>query len=379
MTTGTDQLAIRPKEAISGPTFAETQQMAIAVAKGGLFACKTPEQALTLMLLAQAEGLHPIQAMRIYHIIENKPSMRADAMLARFQDRGGIIEWVERTDRSVRAKFSHPSLHPKPLDICWDDAKVEQAGLMRGNHEKYPVAMKSARVISEGVRAVMPGVVTGLYTPEEVEDFRPRQVESKVINESESAKADLANDDQFWNEWIRVCVEERGFSKVTAMNFLNAGLAKNNLSISQCDLQWRRDKLNRLDAGEFDAILRGTPKQDQNAQGTPSESNPANPEATATQKSTGSATPPDSNRGPKAMSDFFPEVTQALAGSQLNPAPEIAAAGIQKWATDRGINSATAKVSVAHQEGLLSAIKAGRFDPVTGAINQAESATVGKA
>ncbi|MCX7689084.1 MAG: hypothetical protein N2045_14060, partial [Fimbriimonadales bacterium] len=55
-----------------------------------------------------------------------------------------------------------------------EDAK--RAGLIGkagGNWEKYPRAMLRARVVSEGVRTVFPGVIVGLYTPEEVRDFEP--------------------------------------------------------------------------------------------------------------------------------------------------------------------------------------------------------------
>ena len=76
------------------PTFDQVTEMAEAVYKSGLFACKSKEQALTLMLLCQAENLHPINAMRQFHIIQGRPAMRADAMLARFQKAGGKVEMI---------------------------------------------------------------------------------------------------------------------------------------------------------------------------------------------------------------------------------------------------------------------------------------------
>jgi hypothetical protein len=54
-----------------------------------------------------------------------------------------------------------------------DDAK--RAGVAgKQNWQRYPRQMLRARVVSEGVRAAMPGVVLGLYTPEEVQDFDAR-------------------------------------------------------------------------------------------------------------------------------------------------------------------------------------------------------------
>ena len=41
----------------------------------------------------------------------------------------------------------------------------------KDNYKKFPRQMLRARVISEGVRAVYPGVLQGMYTPEEVQAF----------------------------------------------------------------------------------------------------------------------------------------------------------------------------------------------------------------
>jgi hypothetical protein len=69
--------------------FEEMKGMADAIAKSKLFGMQTPEQVLALMAIAQAEGLHPAMAARDYHIIQGRPALKADAMLARFQSAGG--------------------------------------------------------------------------------------------------------------------------------------------------------------------------------------------------------------------------------------------------------------------------------------------------
>lgn len=153
-------------------SFDESIRMATAIAKSNLFGCKTTEQAFALMLLADAEGLHPAAAARDYHIIEGKPSLKADAMLARYLGAGGKIEWLAREAECVSAKFTHPS--SGSVTITWDKARAILAGFWgKSNWKKHPTQMLSARVISEGVRASFPGVVSGVYTPEEVSDFEP--------------------------------------------------------------------------------------------------------------------------------------------------------------------------------------------------------------
>ncbi|MBK8184776.1 MAG: hypothetical protein IPK63_18615 [Candidatus Competibacteraceae bacterium] len=46
--------------------------------------------------------------------------------------------------------------------------------------KQYPRAMLRARVISEGIRTVYPGVLSGMYTPEEVRDFIEVQGEAET-------------------------------------------------------------------------------------------------------------------------------------------------------------------------------------------------------
>ena len=163
----------------------EVNIMAVAVAKSGLFGMKTPEQAMALMLVAQSEGLHPARAALEYHIINGKPSLKADAMLARFQAAGGKVEWHDYTPEKVSATFSHPQ--GGSIRIEWtrkmaDDAKLTNKETWR----QYPRQMLRARCISEGIRTVFPGVSVGIYTPEEVQDFVPapqQQAEKEVTGE----------------------------------------------------------------------------------------------------------------------------------------------------------------------------------------------------
>jgi hypothetical protein len=155
--------------------------MASAVAKSNLFGVKTPDQALALMLLAQAEGLHPMVAARDYHIIEGRPSMKADAMLARFQLAGGKVRWASLTDTKVVGEFTHESGGSATIE--WDMDRAKAAGLGgKANWLKYPRQMLRARVISEGIRTVYPACVVGVYTPEEVQDFeQPRQAVYEAV------------------------------------------------------------------------------------------------------------------------------------------------------------------------------------------------------
>jgi len=160
------QLTTAPAPLVS---FDQQVQLAHAFAQSGLFGIKTKEQALALMALCEAEGLHPAVAVRDYHIIQGRPAMKAEAMLARFQTAGGKVKWLELSDTFVEAQFTHPA--GGSVKIAWDVDRAKKAGLMNKDiWKKYTRAMLRSRVISEGIRTVFPGVVTGVYTPDEMQD-----------------------------------------------------------------------------------------------------------------------------------------------------------------------------------------------------------------
>ena len=170
----------------------DQERMANAIAKSNLFGLKSADQVLALMAVAQAEGRHPGSVARDYHIIQGRPALRADAMLARFQQAGGTVHWLKYADDEVKAEFSHPQ--GGSLTLSWTLKQAREIGLAgKDNWKNYPRAMLRARVISEGIRTVYPGVLTGEYTPEEVMDFTPAQTMPKIeVIEHEEPKDGLA-------------------------------------------------------------------------------------------------------------------------------------------------------------------------------------------
>lgn len=144
--------------------------MAKAVSDSGLFGIKSEAAAFSLMCIAQADGIPPIKAAVQYHIIDGKPCLKSEAMLARFQASGGKIRWKERTPQRCTLWLEHPQAGE--IEVTWDIERAKAAGLAgRNTWKAYPAQMMSARCISEGIRALYPACVGGFYTPEEVRDF----------------------------------------------------------------------------------------------------------------------------------------------------------------------------------------------------------------
>lgn len=165
----------------------DLERMAHAFASSRLFGVQNPEQALALCLIAQAEGRHPASAAQDYHIINGRPSKKADAMLRDFISGGGKIEWHSLDDTKADATFSHPAGGTVRID--WDLARAKKAGIKNAMWDKYPRSMLRARVVSEGVRTVYPMATSGMYVPEEVQEFEPAREQAHVTLDGEVIEA----------------------------------------------------------------------------------------------------------------------------------------------------------------------------------------------
>jgi hypothetical protein len=176
----------------------DVERMARAFAASKLFGVQTPEQAIALCLIAQAEGRHPASAANDYHIVSGRPAKKAEAMLRDFIKSGGKVTWNALSDEIADATFSHPD--GGEVRISWDMKRKAQAGINNPLWAKFPRQMLRSRCVSEGVRTVCPAATSGMYEPEETKEFAeaspaPRNVtpvRSEPIRTGKPAKAHAA-------------------------------------------------------------------------------------------------------------------------------------------------------------------------------------------
>jgi hypothetical protein len=105
--------------------------------------------------------------------------------------------------------------------------RANAAGLTgKATWKQYPDQMLSARVVAEGVRAVFPACLNGVYLAEEVADFdsRPRyakEPETIVIEDSKQiaepskaepieARLELVEESNWWNAEVEKQIIEAG-------------------------------------------------------------------------------------------------------------------------------------------------------------------------
>jgi len=152
-------------------TVTDMTVMADSIVKSGFYGFKNKEQVMAVMLVAQAENKHPASVVQEYDIIQGKPALKSQAILARFQLSGGSVQWDELTPKRVIGTFKHPQ--GGSLTVEWTIEMAKQAGIYRegSGWSKYPEDMLRARVISRAVRSIYPACILGHYATEEVMDF----------------------------------------------------------------------------------------------------------------------------------------------------------------------------------------------------------------
>lgn len=175
---GTDLVPVvheRPLARPAIPTFSfqDLQNMADVMCQTGMWGKKNYVQCLGLMLTAQAKGIHPAEANERFHVmVDGKVTPQAWHIQAVFLQRGGRIEFHQSDDEACDATYT--SRIGTSLRVIWDTEKAIKAGLASKDiWKKHPAQMKRARCIAEGVRAVDPESLGGMYLAEELEGVSP--------------------------------------------------------------------------------------------------------------------------------------------------------------------------------------------------------------
>lgn len=164
--------------------FQEMESMAGYIVRSKLFGAKDESQAMALMMIAQAEGCHPMTAVQDFDIVQGRPARKTHSILARFQASGGSVSWDEVSAVRAIGTFTHKQ--GGSLRVEWTFEQAKKIGLTgKDNWKNYPQAMLRARCIAEGVRAVFPGAIGGLMSVEEAQDIEVRKPEIDITPKEE--------------------------------------------------------------------------------------------------------------------------------------------------------------------------------------------------
>ena len=202
---------IQKYEPLPLKSFADLKATGKEFARCDMLGVKNESEGLIVAMTCFQQRMTPIEFGETYHIIGGKPSMRTDAMLARFVDRGGDFKIITRTSNAAEITATSGT-RSASFAFTWAEAKLEPFVYAKGveyatNEDGERVysgeykdnwatprkrgQMLWARVVSDAVRTIDPGANKGSYTPEEVMDFpentKPR--EPRTITPAEAAQA----------------------------------------------------------------------------------------------------------------------------------------------------------------------------------------------
>lgn len=162
-------------------TSKDLADIAKMVGASGLFGVRGTADAFTIMLTGRSLNLDVMTSLRAIHVVEGKPTLSADLMLAicRRSPTCEFFKLIEsNSERCVYAakKVGDSEVYQEEFTIE-DAARAEL--LSRKAWKKYPEQMLRARCLSKLARREFPGLLMGMYTPDEIlseiEDSAPPQ------------------------------------------------------------------------------------------------------------------------------------------------------------------------------------------------------------
>lgn len=151
-----------------------------------------PENVLVAVQWGHEIGLPPLQAMQNIAVINGRPSLWGDAVLALVRGSGKLEMIDERIENEVaicRVKRKGEIEQVRTFSM----AEAKQAGLIgkQGPWSQYPNRMLQMRARAFAMRDVFPDVLKGIAVAEEVQDVEavPSQPSAYVAPAIEAPKA----------------------------------------------------------------------------------------------------------------------------------------------------------------------------------------------
>lgn len=177
------------------------QQADILVKSGFLpMAINTPEKALAVMQKGRELGIGPMEAIGSISIIQGKPSVSPQLMLALARKTGELEDLkMESSDKgaTVTVKRKNQSSYTTTFGLAEATA---MALIGKDNYKKQFGIMCQWRAVAANLRITFPDAIAGLYTTDEMTGgdestvttrgpvYMPRALESKKPTETEITK-----------------------------------------------------------------------------------------------------------------------------------------------------------------------------------------------
>ena len=141
------------------------------------------EDTLVAMMMGSELGLNPIQALQNIAVINGRPSIYGDALLALVQNHPAFVSIEESFDKTTNtATCVVTRKKGKPHTQIFSQEEATKAGLWgkQGPWKQYPERMLTMRARGFALRNQFADALAGLITSEEAEDL-PKE-ELRTVN-----------------------------------------------------------------------------------------------------------------------------------------------------------------------------------------------------
>jgi len=162
-------LALRQGGALEISTLTDVERLASIAVASGLVQVRRAEEAAMLLITGRELGLSPMQSLRGIYVVNGRPVLSADLLVAIVRRSGLCESW--RTVESTATTCTIETLRrgeTAPARKTWTADDARRASLAgKGTWGAYPAQMLRHRCAADLAREVYPDVVLGLYAPEE--------------------------------------------------------------------------------------------------------------------------------------------------------------------------------------------------------------------
>ena len=188
------------RRTLAPTTFTEAMEFAKQLARSSMVPKEYqghPENIVLAMQWGMEVGLGPLQALQSIAIINGKPSVYGDALLAMVRGSpvcDDVIETFEGDGDNLAAICEARRKGKEPVTVRFGVADAKRAGLWgkSGPWQQYPSRMLQMRARGFALRNAFPDVLRGVITREEAEDY-PVDVSKGREPIDVTPKADLDN------------------------------------------------------------------------------------------------------------------------------------------------------------------------------------------
>ena len=164
-------------------TLEDVYRLARVAAETKFFGAQTPQAAAVIVLTGRELGLSAMQSLRGIYVVQGRPVLSADLMVAVVRRSGLCDSWatIESTDKACTIETRRKG-EAAPARKTWTAEDAKRADLVgKSIWKQYPAQMLRHRCAADLAREVYPDVLLGVYCEGEIEE--PVQATARVVTE----------------------------------------------------------------------------------------------------------------------------------------------------------------------------------------------------